>query len=153
MHLTRNIFSAPAFALMLLLTSCSSTTMQPTQQAKPGFSNVTDIPLPESATMNLKQSMITGSGKTWAGHLVYDTTKSQPQVIDFICEEMHASGWSKLGDLRGKETTITFMKNKRLATVRVTSDPGFLAHKTSVSIDMTNSDIRHAIVSAQQDEV
>ena len=100
----------------LLLSACSTSTLQTDKQSKAGFSNITDTPLPVSAKMDLHRSMVTGSGANWSGHLVYTTEKPLVQVVDFINREMQTSGWTKISELRGHETVMTFIKEKRIAS-------------------------------------
>ena len=98
--------------LALSLAACATGPMLSSEQPKPGFANITDIPLPESATMDLHKSVVTGAGDTWAGHLVYDTKNSRVRVIDFTSKEMKAKGWSKVSELRGKESVLVFMMDR-----------------------------------------
>lgn len=140
-----------AVVLALSLAACATEPMKSTTQPKPGFSNITDVPLPESATMDLHQSVVTGGGDTWSGHLVYDTKNSQVRVIDFTSKEMKAKGWSKVSELRGKESVLVFMMDRRVATIRVTKEDGFISNKTRVVIDMANSNLRNALVNSAED--
>lgn len=131
----------------LTLSACSTTSMKVSTKTKPGFSNITDIPLPESAKMDLNKSLVMGGGESWTGHLVYETNKPQAEVIDFMNTKMQDADWTKISELRGKETVITFMKEKRVATIRIINADGYLSKKTIVSIDKTYSKLR-AIKSA-----
>jgi len=137
--------------LALSLVACTTGPMLSSAQPKPGFANITDIPLPESATMDLHKSVVTGAGDTWAGHLVYDTNNSRVRVIDFTSKEMKAKGWSKVSELRGKESVLVFMMDRRVATIRVSKEDGFLSNKTLVVIDMANSNLRNALVNSSED--
>lgn len=151
MQINKKLISLLTASLLTLsVVSCSST-MQTAKQDKPGFSNITDIPLPESAKMDLSKSMVMGGGDTWTGHLVYNTSRSPSQVIDFINEQMQSTGWTKLSELRGHETILTFMKEKRIATVKVTTDSWYHYNKTLVSTDMTRSNLTHvALISNEE---
>ena len=130
--------------LSLSLVACSTTPMEVTLQSKPGFANITDVPIPESAKIDINKSMVMGGGDAWTGHLVYTTKRSHVEVIDFVTRNMLARRWSKVSELRGIETVITFMKNHRVATVRVMVDKGYISNETIISIDMSNSDLTHA---------
>lgn len=139
-------------AILLSTAACSTATMETDQQTKVGFSNITDTPLPVSATMDMEKSMVTGSGDTWSGHLVYKTKKPQTEVIEFINREMLATGWSKVSELRGHETVLMFIKGKRVATTRVTTEKGLISNSTLVAIDMANSNMRHTLSQDNQDD-
>lgn len=143
-------------AATVSFSSCSTSPMKVSQQSKPGFSNIQDVPLPQSANIDMNKSMVMGGGNSWTGHLAYDTKESQAEVVDFINTHMQRDDWTKLSELRGKETVISFMKDKRIATVRVTVDDGYFSKRTAVSIDMTNSKMRsvkHAIMREEDSEV
>lgn len=127
---------------VVALGACASSSMKVAQQSKPGFANVSDIPLPQSADIDINKSMVMGGGNTWTGHLVYSTKRSQEDVIDFITSGMQHDDWTKVSETRGKESVIIFMKNKRVATVRVTLDAGYITNKTLVSVDMANTKLR-----------
>jgi hypothetical protein len=137
----------------LLLSACSTSTMQTDKQSKAGFSNITDTPLPLSAKMDLHRSMVTGSGANWSGHLVYTTEKPLVQVVDFINREMQTSGWTKISELRGHETVMTFMKEKRIASARITAEKGFMSNTTLVAIDMANSSLRHVVTEYEEKDL
>jgi len=150
MNLSTKLISLILVSLLTLsVTACSTSTIKTAQQSKSGFSNITDIPLPETANIDLNKSMVMGGGNTWTGHLVYYTNKSQEQVIDFVTTQMSGTGWTKLSELRGNESVITYIKEKRVATVRVTTDKGLLIDKTIVAIDMTHANLSPAQVNAQ----
>lgn len=143
-------------AATVSLSSCSTTAMKVSEQSKPGFSNIQDIHLPQSANIDINKSMVMGGGNSWTGHLAYDTKESQAEVVDFINTQMQGDDWTKLSELRGKETVISFMKDKRIATIRVTLDDGYFSKKTAVSVDMTNSKMRsvkHAIMTEEDSDV
>ncbi len=138
-------------ALLLSVSACNTTSMQPDQHSKVGFSNVTDIPLPVSAKMDMDKSLVSGSGDSWSGHLVYHTPKPQVSVIEFTNKEMISSGWSKISELRGPETIITFIKSKRIATFRVITEKSLMSKSTVVAIDMSNSNFRQGIVQEEEE--
>lgn len=126
-------------ATLFSLSACSTTSMKVSDQSKPGFSNITDIPLPESANIDMNKSMVMGGNNVWTGHLVYYTNKPQAEVVDFINSHMQNDNWTKISELRGKETIISFMKKKRVATIRILTEESYFSKKTMVSVDMTSS--------------
>jgi len=142
------IFKMVAFSAITIFLSACSTTKAPmsvTDQSKPGFSNITDIPIPQSAQMDLDNSSIMGGSDSWTGHLVYNTERSRVSVIDFLSSQMVENGWAKISELRGKETVMVFMKHKRVATLRITGT----TKKSVVFVDMANSNAENVIVMPQ----
>lgn len=133
------------------LSACSSSTMVTDTHSKVGFSNITDIPLPVSAKIDIHQSMVSGSTNNWTGHLVYASEKPQTQVIDYTNREMLDAGWTKVSELKGHETTITFIKEKRIVSFRLTTEKGYFSNSTVVAIDMANANLRQAIVQEEND--
>ena len=144
-------FAVLSFSV-LILSACATTSMQTTAQTKPGFSNITDVPIPQSAHMNLNKSMVMGGGNSWTGHLVYETNRPQAEVIDFMNENMQQADWTKISESRAKDTVITFMKEKRVATIRILNDDGYLSKQTTVTIDMANSKLRSIKTAVIKDE-
>ncbi len=128
--------------LTISVASCASFNMKTTEQPKPGFANSIDIPLPQTAKIDMNKTTVMGGGNTWTGHLVYNTRKTQPQVIDFVTSQMQNAAWTKISELRSKETVINFVKGKRVATVRIMPENHYIYTDTSVSIDMVNSNLR-----------
>ena len=125
----------------LLLCACSSTGMKIADQNKPGFSNITDVPLPESATIDMNSTLVMGGGDSWTGHLVYRTNRTRAEVVDFTNTHMQAAEWTKLSELRGNESVITFMRNKRVATLKIAGGDQVFSKENFVSIVMTNSKV------------
>jgi hypothetical protein len=138
-HSTYSVLLAAAFTIV----GCASTSpVKMTAQSKPGFSNITDIPLPQSATLDSEKSMVLGGNNTWTGHLVYDTDQPNTLITDFTNKKMLEDSWSKISELRGKDTILSYVKDERLATFRISADHGLMSSKTRVSIDMTNTSIK-----------
>ena len=130
-------------ATILLTGACNSEPQKMAAAAAPqGFSNIKDTPIPDTATVDTNRSMVVGGGDSWTGKLVYATPQPAPEVIDFVTAKMQASGWTKISELRGTENVFSFMKQKRVATVVVKGDSGYLANGTEVSVGMVNSHSR-----------
>ena len=96
--------------------------------------------------------MVMGGGNSWTGHLVYETNRPQAEVIDFMNENMQQADWTKISESRAKDTVITFMKEKRVATIRILNDDGYLSKQTTVTIDMANSKLRSIKTAVIKDE-
>jgi hypothetical protein len=144
--LFKNLFT---FLLMFSVVACSTTPMENTKHSKPGFANINDIPIPEASTIDMNRSMIMGGGDKWTGHLVYTTKKSHPEVIEFLNTQMLGRGWTKISELRSIETVITFMKEHRIATIRILVENGYISNRTVIAIDMTRSNLTQALVNTR----
>lgn len=128
--------------LLINLTGCMSPDLKMSEKPKPGFSNVTDIPMPESAQIQQDKTMIAGGSEHWTGHLVYSTKKPSAYVVDFINTQMPNAGWEKISVLRGPETTFTFTRKDRVANVKISTSKKILSNESIVSIDMVTASLK-----------
>jgi hypothetical protein len=136
-----------AIALTTSLSGCYTSTRPSAKQEQLGFTKLTDLPVPKSSKMNLDRSMIVCGSDNWTGNLVYQVNKSQSQVIKFISNEMRDSGWTKLSEITGKEAVMVFMKDQRIAVVKiVVPDKTYLNNRSNVYLHMTNSDPKVTLV-------
>ena len=122
----------------LLLAGCASKTLVTTEAPKAGFGNITDIPIPSLARMDMRKSMVSGDHDQWIGHLVYDTKRSEEETIDYLLSEMPEFGWTKVSELRGKETSLIFSKQGRVATIIIHPKNTAMHKGAHVDIDMSN---------------
>ena len=123
-------------------TGCMLPHVKLSEKPIPGFSNVTDVPVPESARIEQDKTMIMGSNDHWTGHFVYSTKQPSTYVIDFINTQMQNLGWKKISVLRGSETNFTFTRKDRVANVKISTSNEFLSKKTIVSIDMATTSLK-----------
>jgi hypothetical protein len=63
---------------------------------------------------------------------------------------MQRGDWTRISELRGHDTVLTFMKMKRIATVRINAIRGYVSNSTSVTIDMTNSNVSRVLVKEKE---
>lgn len=122
------------------LGGCNEAPVKVAEGIPAGFSNVSDVPIPESAKVDMTNTTVVGGHDRWTGQLSYTSSQSQPELIDFINSHMQRANWTKISELRGKETVFSFIRNNRVAVILVSADKRtFSASKTFVSIGMTNS--------------
>lgn len=133
-------------SFFLIACSTSAPPINVAENPQPGFSNVTDIPVPDTARMDLDKSIVMGGRDNWTGHLVYTLNHSRVTTIDFLSTQMVARGWARISALRGAETVIVFMKDKRVATFRITGNN----KNTLVTVDMANSNAKNVILTTPQ---
>ena len=137
------LISTAITAAILITGACNSEPHRMAAAANTqGFSNIKDTPIPETATVDVNKSMVVGGGSSWTGKLVYSTPQPSTEVIDFVNNKMQASGWTKISELRGNENVFSFMKDKRVATVVVNNNSGYMSDATEVSVGMVNSHSR-----------
>ena len=88
----------------------------------PSFAQFNDIPIPEKATMDLKQSLLLGGESTWIGRLVFTAPYTQNGLFDFYMSEMPKFGWTELTVVRSKVSVLSFKRDTRVATIQLESD-------------------------------
>lgn len=88
----------------------------------PSFAQFNDIPIPEKAMMDLKQSLLLGGESTWIGRLVFTAPYTQNSLFDFYMSEMPKFGWSEITVVRSKISVLSFRRDTRIATIQLESD-------------------------------
>lgn len=88
----------------------------------PSFAQFNDIPIPEKAMMDLKQSLLLGGESTWIGRLVFAAPYTQNSLFDFYMSEMPKFGWSEITVVRSKISVLSFRRDTRIATIQLESD-------------------------------
>lgn len=120
-----------------LLSACTQELLQPAFksgstidaiQSAPNFVQFRELPIPENAVMDLKQTLIFGIDP-FVGRLVFSAPYSQSNMFDFYMQEMPKFGWRELTAIRASKSILAFLKDNRLATLQI-------AHK-EVIIDVS----------------
>ena len=88
----------------------------------PSFAQFNDIPIPEKATMDLKQTLLLGGSSAWIGRLVFSTPYSLNSMFDFYMSEMPKFGWKEVTVVRSKISVMTFTNKCRIATIQLEQD-------------------------------
>ena len=88
----------------------------------PSFAQFNDIPIPEKATMDLKQTLLLGGSSAWIGRLVFSTPYSLNSMFDFYMSEMPKFGWKEVTVVRSKISVMTFTNKSRIATIQLEQD-------------------------------
>ena len=83
------------------------------------FAQITDVPIPANAKLNVNRSIILGGQDMWTGRAEIETPYSSAEMFDFFKREMVTFGWSELTSVRSDESVITFLRGKRIATVQI----------------------------------
>lgn len=88
----------------------------------PSFAQFNDIPIPEKATMDLKQTLLLGGSSAWIGRLVFSTPYSLNSMFDFYMSEMPKFGWKEITVVRSKISVMSFTNKSRIATIQLEQD-------------------------------
>ncbi|MSP89520.1 MAG: hypothetical protein EXQ92_12035 [Alphaproteobacteria bacterium] len=116
------------FAPPLVLAGCAGpppvSATQPTAegdtgQSTPGFAQLTDIPMPARASIDLGRTLILGSEDGWIGRVALSTRASLNDLYDFYEREMTRFGWRKLTSVRSATSVLTYSRDKRIATIAI----------------------------------
>ena len=76
-----------------------------------------DMPLPESATVFLGGTVVTGSGNNWAGRIDFIDPQRPLQLMRFFVDRVVAAGWTYTSSTIAKTVTLNFQRNGRRATI------------------------------------
>lgn len=83
------------------------------------FAQITDIPIPANARLNVSRSIILGGQDMWTGRAEIETPYTAAEMYDFFRREMVTFGWTELTSVRSDESVITFLRAQRIATVQI----------------------------------
>ncbi|NKB55412.1 MAG: hypothetical protein GKS00_03655 [Alphaproteobacteria bacterium] len=82
---------------------------------------VTDIPIPEDATLDNERSLILSSRDQWTGRIVMKVGQSPSKAFAFYQREMPAFRWTPIMSVQSEISVLTFTREDRAATVQVQS--------------------------------
>jgi hypothetical protein len=116
--------------ITLALSACTNTQTIPADagdpnnpnvvvEPAPGFAQYKGLPIPANAGLDLKNSLILGSGENWMGRLQLTSGHSMQSLIDFYLAEMPKLGWRELTTRRKVTATLTFDRHPRIASVKI----------------------------------
>lgn len=125
----KTLFPLILAALVLLSGGCTLPERMDSRSADgtegtlpPSFAQFKDIPIPEKATMDLKQSLLFGGESAWIGRLVFTAPYTQNGLFDFYMSEMPKFGWSEITVVRSKISVLSFRRDTRVATIQLEPD-------------------------------
>jgi hypothetical protein len=99
------------------------------------FSEFSDVPVPEGATMNLDRTSIYGRENNWVGKVVFDAPYNTAGVFDFYINEMPKFGWNEITSVRGGNPVMTFIRDSRVALIQLNS--AFMSSDSTVTLTMS----------------
>ncbi|MCD6539526.1 MAG: hypothetical protein J7K37_02350 [Candidatus Omnitrophica bacterium] len=77
-----------------------------------------DIPLPKGFRFLIKDSIVTETGKTRAGTLVFKGKALPSEITNFYKTNMPHYGWRLLNTIEGKQSLMNFKKKDEICTIR-----------------------------------
>ncbi len=86
------------------------------------FLKFRDIPMAGGTVMDIGRSSIYGDPYNWTGDLFLTAPYTFDGMFDFYNTEMKRFAWMPLGVVKGKNTIMTFLRHRRVATIQVTRD-------------------------------
>ena len=115
----------------LLSTSVSG--VEGLQAEQLSFAKFKDIPIPDGALMDMKNTVIFGSDDEWFGRLSLVPNLSHAETFDFFRFEMPNLSWEEITNVRATSSVLSYQKNQRVVTIQIFNSYG----KTVCSINMS----------------
>lgn len=110
----------------LLLSACVGSETELPATARPAgaafapdFRPITDIPIPEDATLDNERSLILSGRDQWTGRIVMKVGQSPSKAFSFYQREMPAFRWEPVMSVQSEISVLTFTREDRAATVQV----------------------------------
>lgn len=91
-------------------------------QAPSNALTVSDLPIPTDSKLDDQQTFIIGSGEKWLGRIAMTAGVSPVEAVNFYQSRMGSYGWTGIATVQAKISTLTFMRNDRVATVQIEPD-------------------------------
>jgi len=115
----------------LLSTSVSGVEGLPAEQLS--FAKFKDIPIPDGALMDMKNTVIFGSDDEWFGRLSLVPNLSHAETFDFFRFEMPNLSWKEITNVRATSSVLSYEKDDRIVTIQIAN----AYNKTICSINMS----------------
>ena len=110
-------------AAPLVVAGCGSRTRLPAAQSDTGqpanFQLVTDIPIPQGATMDNERSLILSDRDHWDGRVVMRFWQSPPELTVFYQNQMPGFGWEPVMSVTSETSVLSYIRGDRAATVQI----------------------------------
>ena len=90
-----------------------------TSEPAPGFTQIPDLPFPTGAKMNIERTFIVGSGDSWYGQTMIETSSGANSTFDFYKQKLTEYGWNELSSVRAQTSILTYMRNNRVLAIQI----------------------------------
>lgn len=115
-------------------------TPQTVRNMPPAVMTIPGLPVPDGATVVLGDTIIVGKDNEWTGQVVMTSEEYHTvQLVAFMRNEMPNFGWQETSIIQSARTSITFVKEDRLAVVRIMDRDGIAEMDVVVAPATTNS--------------
>jgi hypothetical protein len=116
-----------SLSFALVLAACTQgARLQPTSTedqtgVEKSFSLLTDIPIPQKATLDVERSLILGDLDRWTGRVILKVRQSAPQTFALYQGQMANFGWEPIMSVQAEVSVLSFTRDERAATVQIES--------------------------------
>lgn len=83
------------------------------------FNRFPDIPVPTGAGMDVKRTIVFGSGEGWFGQLGLDTQHDTDAMFDFYKQELSGFGWQEITSVRALVSVLTYERQGRVLSIQL----------------------------------
>jgi hypothetical protein len=90
-----------------------------TSEPEPGYTQIPDMPFPGGSQMNLDRTFIVGSGESWYGQVVIETSSGANTAFDFYKQKLAEYGWQELSSVRALTSVLTYMRSNRILAIQI----------------------------------
>jgi hypothetical protein len=104
----------------------------------PDVLTVPQLPMPPNVNFVIDDTVIVGNDDDWTGQVILSAPYSVVQMTQFFRAEMPPMGWTETAIVRARRTSISFVRDQRVATVRITQQRDD-AKRTEVDIVVSPS--------------
>ena len=81
-----------------------------------------DMPLPDTATVSLSGTVISGSGNNWVGRIELTDAQTPGQLTRFFVNGAVSAGWTLTASTIAKTITLNLERDGRMATILIDGD-------------------------------
>ncbi len=125
------------FVAGVALMGCGSrTNLQPAQSDQPLANTqlLTDIPIPNNATMDNERSIILADRDHWVGRLVMRFWQNTGELTGFYQAQMPGFGWEPIMSVTSAASILTFTHGDHAATVQIEDSTMGLKSQVSITV-------------------
>jgi hypothetical protein len=120
----RAVAAILTLAAGLGLSACSTSPMSANSggdgtPSAASFSQFSDLPVPDKATMEVDQTLLLGNGENWTGRLVFSSWTGHTAIYDFYRAQMPGFGWQEITSVRASISVQTWIRDTRVATIQI----------------------------------
>jgi hypothetical protein len=85
----------------------------------PDVLTIPQLPVPPNSSFAIDDTVLVGNDDDWTGQVILNAPFSVIQVTQFYRTEMPKMGWAETAIVRARRTSISFVRDQRVATIRI----------------------------------